>query len=81
MNRLETGSMGRKWQIQFWKAREGDTRLSVLHYTTSHKASSIKKEPGWETRGKASCGVKAAVLCFFWWLQQLLLVSESTQGH
>lgn len=46
MRRLEIGNMGRKWWIQFWKAQEGDNLLSVLHYATSHKASSIKKDLG-----------------------------------
>lgn len=44
MRRLEIGNVGRKWWIQFWKAQEGDNLLAVLHYATSHKASSIKKE-------------------------------------
>lgn len=57
--------MGRKPQNQFWKAQEGDIPLAVLHYATSHKPGSIKKDLGWETRGKASCRVKAAVLCVF----------------
>lgn len=72
--------MGRKRQIQFWKAREGDILLQ--RFITQHRTNqaAFKKDPGWETRGKASCRVKAAVLCFFWRSRQLL-VSESAQGH
>lgn len=49
MKRLETGHLGRKPQIQFWKAQEGDTLLAVLHYATWHQSGSIKKDLGWET--------------------------------
>lgn len=38
--------MGRKQQIQFWKAQEGDILLAVLHYATSHKPGSVKKDLG-----------------------------------
>lgn len=81
MKRLETGNMGRKQQIQFWKAREGDILLQCFITQHHTNPAAFKKDPGWETRGKASCRVKAAVLCFFWRSRQLLLVSESAQGH
>lgn len=44
MKRRETGNMGRKRLIQFWKAQEGDILLAL--FIMQHRTNQVALRPG-----------------------------------